>query len=141
MTKYIDADRLRAEIVRLKKEKPFHDDPSFLAYLHDLSKIEDFIDSHQQEQPDFPITDEQIKEFLDTHPKIEVPEKYKNPDWLWKKQEQPEVDLNEEIRSMWEKCNPTDEGMGVESTYMHIEAFDTIARYFFNLGLNARKEN
>ena len=54
--------------------------------------------------------------------------------------EQPEVDLEKEIRSMWEKCNPTDEGMGVESTYMHIEAFDIIARHFFNLGLNARKE-
>lgn len=47
----------------------------------------------QKEQPDFPTTDEQVKEFLATHPKIEVPEKYKNPDWLFKKQEQPEVDL------------------------------------------------
>jgi len=56
-------------------------------------------------------------------------------------QEQPEVDLEKEIRSIWEKCNPTDEGMGVESTYMHIEAFDIIARHFFNLGLNARKED
>lgn len=55
-------------------------------------------------------------------------------------QEQLEVDLEKEIRFMWEKCNPTDEGMGVESTYMHIEAFDIIVRYFYELGLNARKE-
>lgn len=46
----------------------------------------------QKEQPDFPTTDEQMKEFLATHPKIKVPEKYKNPDWLLKKQEQAEVD-------------------------------------------------
>lgn len=102
----------------------------------DWAKIIRYIKKYQphwkpsEEQPDFPITDEQIKEFLVTHPKIEVPEKYKNPDWLFKKQEQPEVDLEKEIRSMWEKCNPTDEGMGVESTYMHIEAFDIIARRF-----------
>ena len=54
-------------------------------------------------------------------------------------QEKPEVDLEKEIRSMWKKCEPTDEGMGVESTYMHIEAFDIIARYFYELGLNAKK--
>ncbi len=47
-----------------------------------------------EERPDFPTTDEQIKEFLATHPKIEVPEKYKNPDWLFKKQEQPEPSNN-----------------------------------------------
>ena len=48
------------------------------------------IETLQQEQPDFPTTDEQIKEFLATHSKIEVPEKYKNTDWLFK--EQPEME-------------------------------------------------
>ena len=48
----------------------------------------DFIDMVSKEQPDFPTTDEQMEEFLATHPKIKVPEKYKNPDWLLKKQEQ-----------------------------------------------------
>ena len=43
-------------------------------------------------------------------------------------------DLEKEIRSAWEKCNPVDEGMGVESTYMHIEAFDIIARHFAEWG-------
>lgn len=49
-------------------------------------------------------------------------------------QEQPEVDLEKEIDSEWKKCNPIDEGMGVESAYMHIEAFDIIARHFYELG-------
>ena len=42
-------------------------------------------------------TEEQMKALLTTHPKVEVPEKYKNPDWLLKKQEQLEVDLDELI--------------------------------------------
>lgn len=62
-------------------------------------------------------------------------------DMRYKENQQLDVDLEKEIRSIWEKCNPTDEGMGVESTYMHIEAFDIIARHFYNLGLNARKED
>ena len=54
-------------------------------------------------------------------------------------QEQPEVDLKKEIDKEWKKCNPIDEGMGVEMAYIHIEAFDIIARHFYLLGLNARK--
>lgn len=86
----------------------------------------------EQEQPDFPTTDEQIKEYLATHPKIEVPEKYKNPDWLFKKQEQPGVDLEKEYKEYVED-DPvfnilTNRNVGL-----------TIARHFYNLGLNARK--
>lgn len=55
-------------------------------------------------------------------------------------QEQPEVDLEKEIDSEWKKCLPIDEGMGVEVANIHIEAFDIIARHFYELGLNARKE-
>lgn len=50
-----------------------------------------------------------------------------------------EVDLQKEIDKEWEKCNPIDEGMGVESAYIHIEAFDMIARHFFELGLKAKQ--
>ena len=49
-----------------------------------------------------------------------------------------EVDLQKEIDKEWEKCNPIDEGMGVESAYIHIEAFDMIAKHFFELGLKAK---
>jgi len=94
-----------------------------------------------QEQPDFPTTDEQVKEFLATHPKIKVLEKYKNPDWLFKKQEQSEVDLKNEIITQWSKCNPTDEGMGSEYAIIAVEQFAAIARHFYELGLNARKED
>ena len=61
MNKYIDADRLRAEIIRLRKDKPFHNDSSFFAYLHGLSRIEDFIDSLQQEQLEESIAKEAIQ--------------------------------------------------------------------------------
>ena len=50
-----------------------------------------------------------------------------------------EVDLQEEINNEWEKCNPIDEGMGVESAFIYIEAFDMIARHFFELGLKAKQ--
>jgi hypothetical protein len=53
-------------------------------------------------------------------------------------QEQQEVDLDKEIETEWKKCNPVDEGMGVESTYMHIEAFDMIARHFYELRKNSK---
>lgn len=82
----------------------------------------------QQEQLDFPTTDEQIKEFLATHPKIKVPEKYKNPDWLFKKQEQPEVDLEKEI------IRYQREDMDRDTTVRDV------ARHFYELGLNARNE-
>ena len=55
-------------------------------------------------------------------------------------QEQSEVDLEKEIDREWEKCNPTDEGMGVETANIHIEAFDMITRHFYELGFNAKKE-
>ena len=56
-----------------------------------------------------------------------------------KEMNQQEVDLEKEIDSEWKKCNPIDEGMGLESTYMSNEAFDIIARHFYELGLNTRK--
>ena len=83
----------------------------------------------------FQVPEKEFADEWDGHTPQEAAERL----YKYLQQEQPEVDLEKEIRSMWEKCNPTDEGMGVESTYMHIEAFDIIVRYFFNLGLNARK--
>ena len=65
--KYIDADRLKAEIRKLRGEKPFCDDSSLLAYLHGLSKIEDFVDSLQQEQPEVDI-EKEYTEFVVSDP-------------------------------------------------------------------------
>lgn len=56
------------------------------------------------------------------------------------KQEQPEVDLEKEIDMEWAKCEPIDEGMGLESANIVNEQFDSIARHFYELGLIARKE-
>ena len=68
-----------------------------------------FVDSLQQ---DFPITDEQVKEFLAAHPKIEVPNKYKTPDWLFKKQEQPSSDLDEAAEKYADKEYPDEASCG-----------------------------
>ena len=54
-------------------------------------------------------------------------------------QEQPDVNLENEIDLEWKKCDPIDEGMGLESANIVNEQFDYIARHFYNLGLNARK--
>ena len=106
MSKYIDADRLRAEIERRKK---FHDDAMIactgltnIALTHGAGWKEDnellaFIDSLQQEQP--------------------------------------KVDLKEEIASLFSK-NPI--------PHEHITNWPLLkntALHFFNLGLNARKED
>lgn len=95
-------------------------------------------DIYPKEQPDFPTTDEQVKEFLATHPKIKVPKKYKNPDWLFKKLEQPEVDLEEKFNDFLDNVE------GVPRMWHSDEQIEwgkDIARHFYELGLNARKED
>ena len=96
----------------------------------------DSLPTVSQEQLDFPTTDEQIKEFLAIHPKIKVPEKYKNPDWLFKKQEQSEVDLEKEIERVVEHYNSLANG----SKVMKPSGIEKIARHFYEMGRNARNE-
>ena len=84
--------KLWHEDKEMLKEKDFRDDPWRLAYNAFMCGFGRGL-AVKKKQSDFPTTDDQIKEFLATHPEIKVPEKYKNPDWLFKKQEQPEVDL------------------------------------------------
>ena len=103
--KYIDAEKLKAFKEALAdiivssqglctydacKERSEQETPVLLGIINSL----------QQDQPEFPTTDEEIEIFLATHPKVEVPNKYKTPDWLWKKQEQPEVELEEEMEKV-----------------------------------------
>ena len=97
-----------------------------------------------QEQPDFPTTDEQVKEFLATHPIIKVPEKYKNPDWLFKKHEQPEVDLEKEINieiSKWTCYEEIGFGARYDAKPFDGRDIEKIARHFYELGLKAKEEN
>lgn len=127
--KYIDADKL----IKAIEEKGL--DCSFALKMERLDTLA-LIDELQQEQPDFPTTDEQMKEFLATHPKVEVPEKYKNPDWLFKKQEQTEVDLEKEVKKYW-NAHALDYRVG---RVADLDFIFLCARHFYELGLNAKKE-
>lgn len=150
--KYIDADRLRSEIehrieiladVSVKCAK--NDDMEMHNYYHgkavSLEELLPFIGSlNRRSIPDFPITDKDIKEFLATHPKVEVPEKYKTPGFVFKRHEQPEVDLEKEIDKViadYSFTKTIDSG-GFKTTVLD---YAKIAKHFYELGLNARKED
>ena len=101
MKKHIDAEKLIAEIEKLSakakndKEKAFakKDAAGHLAAIEKTIayvKIKKLINSLQQEQPEFPTTDEEVETTLASTPKVELPDKYKTPDWLFKQQEQQE---------------------------------------------------
>lgn len=157
MSKYIDAEKLIAEIERkisvCEKQRAdaievecydLADDAS--ARMGELNVVLETITSLQQEQPDFPTTDEEIEIFLATHPKVEVPNKYKTLDWLWKKQEQPEVDLDEETET-WISTHIKIENGGIRQVNIDELAKTVkewgkgIARHFYELGLKAKEEN
>lgn len=42
-----------------------------------------FLSDLEKECGDFPTTDEEMKQFLATHPKVEAPDRYKTPDWMF----------------------------------------------------------
>lgn len=50
-----------------------------------------------------------------------------------------EVDLEKELNKEWNKCEPTDEGMGLEIASIEHKQFDNIAKHFFELGLKVQK--
>ena len=55
-----------------------------------MQRVSDEVDEmleKEQKPADFPTTDEEVNEFLKTHSKVEVPEKYKTPDFVFSKQE------------------------------------------------------
>ena len=51
-----------------------------------------------------------------------------------------DVDLEKELDKEWNKCEPVDEGMGLEIASIEHEQFDNIAKYFFELGIKAKGE-
>ena len=51
-----------------------------------------------------------------------------------------DVDFIKELDKEWNKCEPIDEGMGLEIASIEHGQFDNIAKHFFELGLKARKE-
>ena len=50
------------------------------------------------------------------------------------------VDLEKELDKEWNKCEPIDEGMGLEIASIEHEQFDNIAKHFFELGIKAKGE-
>ena len=50
-----------------------------------------------------------------------------------------EVDFEKELNKEWNKCEPVDEGMGLEIASIEHEQFDNIAKHFFELGLKTQK--
>ena len=130
--KYIDAEKLIAEIerrieswtIRGKNTPAGQGKDTCESRVTELSDLLSFITSLQQDH----IAD--VSKMVESEHIADVS----------KMMEQQEVDLQKEINKEWEKCNPIDEGMGVETAYVHIEAFDMIAHHFYELGRNARKE-
>lgn len=105
--KYIDADKLIAEIERRLKdywELSFHNVKAFNedSNVRELKELRSIISSLQQEQP--------------------------------------EVDLEKEIEVYFKGWTETDEGIACHYQYVDLNTCRGIARYFYELGLNARKE-
>lgn len=153
MAKYIDAEKLRAEI---KFAKSVYDNPKRVvlgiadAYRQDgrAAMCDDIlkrIESLQQEQPGVDLARE-IEAASKRYPEVSYAklsriakrfyELGKNSkDILSDDPDKSlDADLEKEIDNEWKKCNPIDEGMGVETANIHIEAFDMIAHHFYELG-------
>lgn len=104
--KYIDADRLKAEIEREIYEisHPLKDgyEVQSIGKIEGLSELLEIIDSLQQEQP--------------------------------------EVDLENEINRFLSNATMMNKGEWKGKYPISEMGFGVVARHFFNLGLNARKE-
>ena len=57
-----------------------------------------------------------------------------------KEHEQPEVDLDKEIKEYFKGWTETDEGIACHYQYVDLNTCRGIAHYFYELGINARKE-
>ena len=138
MSKYIDADKLLDIIIKMRKECATQEvtegHKGLRAVLGGqclvLTEIIDIIDSLQQGQPELPGIEEPGipgKDFIPVE-WVDACEMYGK--WKIVKQEQPEVDLEKEIRNYnvplngWERL-----------TYNTLKE---IARHFYELGLNAK---
>ena len=140
--KYIDAERLKAEVKRIKNDNNHDSFVSGLAYLGKEEAIDEFcslIDSLQQEQPVLPgIVDPGIpgKDFIPVE-WVDACEKYGK--WKIVNVEQPEVDLEKEMEKFGE-CWPYPASFdGYDKDWVDKLA-EECAKHFYELGLKARKE-
>ena len=52
-----------------------------------------------------------------------------------------DADLNKEIDKEWDKCEPIDEGMGLEIASIEHGQFGNLAKHFFELGIKAQVQS
>lgn len=106
MSKYINAEKLIAEIERFNSIVPYENNDRHDEGLHDAYKaVKNIIDSLQQKQPEV------------------------------------DVDLEKEIETWIPKHVRSGAGEWKECRDAVIECGGIVARHFYDLGLNARKEN
>lgn len=141
--KYIDSEKLIAEIERLYDEHSSKYEIDEAAIV--LDKLEDFIASLQQEQPNkYETALEKARKWMpnvnqgghailiDIFPELG---EGLDPRYGGRKQEQPEVDFEEE----WDKFEDWMESYN-RGDYPTCYSPKQIARHFYELGINARKE-
>ena len=147
MSKYIPAEKLIAEIERqmglLPKEQGISINLDWAR--NTLVSLHQFITSLQQEQPEVDLVAE-LKHHISTTPKEQLEKEWKElepwgnigptvQEFLYGKQ--PEVDLEKEIEEWWQNWVSPPRN---EYAVFNKEEFINIVRHFYELGLNARKE-
>jgi hypothetical protein len=140
MGKYIDAEKLKAHIQYLIKKDNYE--------LFDVPELLSFIDSLQQEQLDIDKIKREWynKGYLEGRKNAHIPARELGLPKSWDfQQEQPEVDLEKEFADFLEKENAyVDDNNKISyyngSSFDHTCDIYPIARHFFNLDINARKE-
>ena len=147
--KYIDAEKLIAEIERLKKETPIgiceYDKGEENGRMEVLTSLQSTIASLQQEQPNkYETALEKAREWMPNVNQgghtilIDIfPELGEGLDHRYggRKQGQPEGNFKKEYNEQWGGYTHD----GLSATIDRAE-FEQIARHFYELGLNARKE-
>ena len=140
MSKYIDADRLQANIKEIENELKtgnyyLDNSEQAVGYSNALMDFEQLVLSLQQEQDILVINKKDW----------EAQEKFrKNKDFGKPLQhEQQDVDLDADIEMEWDSFNKHLAKYGEESedvVWLNWNSFDEIAHHFYELGLSARKE-
>ena len=98
----------------------------------------------QSKQTGFPTTDEEMEEFLATHPKVKAPDKYKTPDWLFKQEQPVSEGLEKEINLAWGKLEKDYSPSALDKTIIIVSGlvgekqFSNIARHFYELGRQSK---
>lgn len=164
--KYIDADRLRAEIERLKIKACGSQatEEEIAAALSSLDLVIRFLDSLQQEQPDLPGIEESGipgKDFIPVE-WVDACEKYGK--WKIVQQEQPKFNIPSAGSGAWGTTPPrfkldvksVEPEVDFEIEYakfsndtdaldyafpIDLADYKDFARHFYELGRNARKED